>query len=148
LTDVFIDTSFVVALVNEKDQHHKLALDLAERFTGERLATTDAILLEIGNALSRNFKSESVEIIEEFLTSDDVRVIHLHPPLFRKAFDLYKSRSDKMWGLIDCVSFVVMKRLELLTHSVLTSILSRQASLSWLNCSRALHVEVTQCGEE
>ena len=111
MTDVFVDTSFVVALVNEKDQNHSLALDLAERFTGQRLVTTDAILLEIGNALSRNFKQESVEIIEEFLTSDDVQVIHLHPQLFRKAFDLYKSRSDKMWGLIDCVSFVVMKEL-------------------------------------
>jgi uncharacterized protein len=111
LTDVFVDTSFVIALVNEKDQHHRLALELAETFTGQRLVTTDAILLEIGNALSRNFKPESVEIIEDFLTSDDVEVIHLHPQLFRKAFDLYKSRSDKLWGLIDCVSFVVMKEL-------------------------------------
>ena len=111
MTDVFVDASFVVALVNEKDQNHSLALDLAERFTGQRLVTTDAILPDIGNALSRDFKRESIEIIEEFLTSDDVQVIHLHPQLFRKAFDLYKSRSDKMWGLVDCVSFVVMKEL-------------------------------------
>lgn len=112
MADVFVDTSFVVvALVNKNDQNHSLALDLAERFTGQGLVTTDAILLEIGNALSRNFKRESVEIIEHFLTSDDVKVIHLHPPLFRKAFDLYKSHSDKLWGLIDCVSFVIMKEL-------------------------------------
>ena len=111
MADVFVDTSFVVALVNRNDQYHKLALDLADRFTGQGLVTTDAILPEIGNALSRNFKSESVEIIEHFLTSDDVKVIHLHPPLFRKAFDLYKSHSDKLWGLIDCVSFVVMRDL-------------------------------------
>ncbi|MEP6913114.1 MAG: PIN domain-containing protein [bacterium] len=111
MADVFVDTFFVVALVNKNDQHHRLALDLAKRFTGPGLVTTDAILLEIGNALSRNFKRESVEIIEHFLTSDDVKVIHLHPLLFRKAFDLYKSHSDKLWGLIDCVSFVVMKEL-------------------------------------
>ena len=111
MTDVFIDTSYVVALVNQKDQNHRLASDLAETFIEQRLVTTDAILLEIGNALSRNFKRESVEIIEEFLTSDEVQVIHLHPQLFRKAFDLYKSRSDKLWGLIDCVSFVVMNEL-------------------------------------
>jgi predicted nucleic acid-binding protein len=100
-----------VALVNKNDQNHRLALDLSRQFTGQGLVTTDAILLEIGNALSRNFKQESVEIIEDFLNSDDVRVIHLHPPLFRKAFDLYKSYSDKTWGLIDCVSFVVMKEI-------------------------------------
>jgi predicted nucleic acid-binding protein len=54
-------------------------------------------------------KRQSVEIIEDFLTSEDVQVIHLAPPLFRKAFDLYKLHSDKSWGLVDCVSFVVMK---------------------------------------
>jgi hypothetical protein len=70
--------------------------------------TTDAVLLEIGNALSRNIKKECVEIIEHFLTSDDVQVIHLHPPLFRRAFGLYKSHVDKHWGLVDCLSFVVM----------------------------------------
>lgn len=111
MADAFVDTSFVVALVNRKDQNHSLALDLAERFAGSGLVTTDAILLEIGNALSRNFKRECVEIIEHFLTSDDVKVIHLDPPLFRKAFALYKSHSDKLWGLIDCVSFVVMRDL-------------------------------------
>jgi uncharacterized protein len=106
-----VDTSLVVALVNKNDQNHRLALDVSNQLTGQLLVTTDAILLEIGNALSRNFKRESVEIIEEFLNSDDVRVIHLQPSLFRKAFDLYKSRSDKLWGLIDCVSFVVMKEI-------------------------------------
>ena len=111
MADVFVDTSFVVALVNKNDEHHSLALDLAERFMGRRVVTTDAILLEIGNALSRKFKRESVEVIEHFLTSDEVTVVHLHPLLFRKAFDLYKSHSDKLWGLIDCVSFVVMKEL-------------------------------------
>jgi predicted nucleic acid-binding protein len=111
LADVFIDTSFVIALVNKNDQHHSVALSRANQFAGKGLVTTDAILLEIGNALSRNFKRESVEIIEDFLNSNDVRVVHLDPLLFRKAFDLYKSHSDKSWGLIDCVSFVVMKDL-------------------------------------
>ena len=111
MADVFVDTSFVVALVNKNDQNHRLALNLSRQFTGQRLVTTDAILLEIGNALSRNFKRQCIETIEDFLTADDVKVIHLHPPLFRKTFELYKSRSDKLWGLIDCVSFVVMKEL-------------------------------------
>ncbi|HYJ88470.1 MAG TPA: PIN domain-containing protein [Pyrinomonadaceae bacterium] len=111
MADVFVDTSFVVALVNKNDQYHSLAVDLAKRFMGQPVVTTDAILLEIGNALSRNFKRESVEVLEHFLTSNEATVVHLHPLLFRKAFDLYKSHSDKVWGLIDCVSFVVMKEL-------------------------------------
>lgn len=111
MADIFIDTSYVVALVNKSDQHHEHALEIADRISGQALITTDGILLEIGNALSRKFKRESVAIIEEFLTSDDIRVIHLHPPLFRRAFDLYKSHTDKLWGLVDCLSFVIMKEL-------------------------------------
>lgn len=100
MADVFVDTSFVVALVNKNDQNHRLALDLSTQYSGKALVTTDAILLEIGNALSRNFKRQSVEIIEDILTSDDVQVIHLAPPLFRRAFDLYKSHSDKSGALL------------------------------------------------
>jgi predicted nucleic acid-binding protein len=111
LADIFVDTSYVVALVNQNDQYHERALEMADGVDGRVFVTTDGILLEIGNALSRNFKQESVEIIEHFLSSDDVRVIHLHPPLFRRAFDLYKSRTDKLWGLVDCLSFVIMKEL-------------------------------------
>ena len=63
LADVFVDTSFVVALVNKNDQHHRLALDLSTQYSGKALVTTDAILLEIGNALSRNFKRQSVSAL-------------------------------------------------------------------------------------
>jgi predicted nucleic acid-binding protein len=30
-------------------------------------------------------------------------------PLYSAAFNLFKSREDKEWGLIDCVSFTVMQ---------------------------------------
>jgi predicted nucleic acid-binding protein len=29
--------------------------------------------------------------------------------LFHKGFSLYRSRPDQTWGLIDCVSFIVMR---------------------------------------
>ena len=29
--------------------------------------------------------------------------------LFNDAFDLYKTHQDKEWGLVDCISFVVMR---------------------------------------
>ena len=46
-------------------------------------------MLEIGNALARGFKREAVEVIEDFLTSEDVEVVRLTPALFARAFDLY-----------------------------------------------------------
>ena len=109
MAEAFIDTSFVVALINQRDQYHVQAVELASQFDKRSLVTTDAVLLEIGNALARTFKEASIQIIEYFLTSDEVEIIPLNTQLFARAFELYRSHLDKSWGLIDCVSFVVMR---------------------------------------
>ncbi len=107
---LFVDTLFVIALINRRDQYHAQASALAERFDGHSLLITHAVLLEIGNALARGFKHEAAEIIEHLLTSDEVEVVPITPELFEEAFTLYRSYSDKEWGLVDCISFVVMRR--------------------------------------
>jgi uncharacterized protein len=70
---------------------------------------TDAVLLEIGNALARGYKQEAVEIIAQFLAAEEVDVVHLTADLFAQGFALYRSHQDKAWGLVDCISFVVMR---------------------------------------
>ncbi|MBN3881031.1 MAG: type II toxin-antitoxin system VapC family toxin [Nostoc sp. JL23] len=109
---IFVDTLFVVALINQRDQYHQRASELADSLETQLLITTDAVLLEIGNALARNYKNEAVEIIEHFFGSDEVEIVRLTPELFAQAFTLYKTHQDKAWGLVDCISFVVMKQAE------------------------------------
>lgn len=106
---IFVDTLFVVALINKRDQYHQQAFELADRFDGYPLLTTDAVLLEVGNALARNYKDEAVEIIEHFFSSEEVEIVRLTPQLFDKGLALYKSYQDQSWGLVDCISFVVMR---------------------------------------
>jgi uncharacterized protein len=108
ITPIFVDTSFVVALINERDQYHKQAVQLADQYDGQALILTDSILLEVANALSRGYKQEAIQVIEEFLVSEDVEIVHVTVELFRQGFELYKTRQDKTWGLVDCISFVVM----------------------------------------
>jgi hypothetical protein len=114
LADAFVDTSFVVALVNKNDQHHLGALEIASEFERRSLITTDAVLLEIGNALARNFRAASIQVIDDFLTSSEIQIVNLYPDLFQRAFSLYRAHLDKTWGLIDCVSFVVMRDADVL----------------------------------
>ncbi|MDQ3685981.1 MAG: PIN domain-containing protein [Acidobacteriota bacterium] len=109
MTETFIDTSFVIAVVNRKDQYHEEAVKLADLYDGQSLVTTEAVLLEIGNALAKNYKAEAVGVVEDFLESDEVVVVRLDAGLFERGFEMYKRYSDKAWGLIDCVSFVVMQ---------------------------------------
>ena len=50
MAETFVDTSFVIAVVNRRDQHHAEAVGLADLYDGEPLVTTEAVLFEIGNA--------------------------------------------------------------------------------------------------
>ncbi len=107
---IFVDTLFIVALINKRDQYHQIALNLARQYENYPLITTDAIFLESGNKLSANYRNEVVELIEQFLASDEIDVIRLTPELFDESLRLYKKHQDKSWGLVDCFSFVVMKQ--------------------------------------
>ena len=104
----FIDTNFITALVNERDELHAKALELSERFEGQKFLLTDAILLESGNALAKRFRTEIIDIIDQFQNSADVEIVRLDPEIFEAGFNLFKQHTDKTWGLVDCISFVVM----------------------------------------
>ena len=105
---IFIDTLFIIALINPRDQYHAKATELAAKYESQPFLVTDAVLLEIGNGLARNYKQEAIEVIEGFFDSEEVEIVRLTPELFERVFELYKKYKDKDWGLIDCISFVVM----------------------------------------
>ena len=48
---VFLDTSYLIALIRKKDGRHPDALAAASIFTG-RFVTTDLVLVELANSLS------------------------------------------------------------------------------------------------
>ncbi|AUB80667.1 type II toxin-antitoxin system VapC family toxin [Candidatus Thiodictyon syntrophicum] len=111
LEPVFVDTGYVLALVNEHEQHHAQAVLLAQRYDRHPVVATDAVLLEIGNALSRLARPAAAQIMADFRESVGSTVVHLTPELFDAAFARYQGHADKTWGLVDCVSFVVMRRM-------------------------------------
>lgn len=66
MSEVFLDTGYAIALSAPKDHYHAAALALAERLEAEgaKLITTRAILVEIGNALSRlQFRSAATRLL-------------------------------------------------------------------------------------
>jgi uncharacterized protein len=107
---LFVDTGYAIALINQNDQYHQQALLLSERYEGFPVITTDAVLLEIGNALSRIARQDATTMIHYFQTAQESTVIALTPDLFHAAIQLYETHQDKTWGLVDCLSFVVMRQ--------------------------------------
>ncbi|HEX8682299.1 MAG TPA: PIN domain-containing protein [Ardenticatenaceae bacterium] len=109
--EVFLDTAYAVALSVEADDLHIQALNLADQLEadGTRLVTTRAVLLEIGNALSKRYYRGVAASLLLLLEADpNVEILPLSEELYARALQLYNTRSDKEWGLVDCVSFIVM----------------------------------------
>lgn len=105
---IFLDTSFVVALINQRDQYHSQAIALSYEFENAPLITTGAVLLEIGNALAKDFRTEAARIIKVLRGSARVEIAEINAELLDKGLAVYEKYADKRWGLVDCVSFVVM----------------------------------------
>lgn len=111
-TEVFLDTAYAIALSSATDQFHTSAVALAEQLeaTGTRLVTTRAVLLEIGNALSKQrYRQASVRLLASLETDPAIDIVPLSEPLYTRAVQLYRERPDREWGLTDCVSFLVMQ---------------------------------------
>jgi len=107
---IFLDTVFVQALLNRRDQYHDQAKALLNRVrTAFEIWVTEAVLVEIGNALSSMNRSGAVDFIRSCYTTPNIKVVTVDTTLFKRALDLYDNRSDKEWGLTDCISIVVMQ---------------------------------------
>lgn len=108
---VFLDTSYANALSAPTDQFHTQALRLADELelAKSRLLTARAILLEIGNALARKrYRAAAVALLDALEGDPKVEILSLSGDLCERAMTLFRDRTDKEWGLIDCVSFVVV----------------------------------------
>ena len=113
---IFLHTSFAIALSAITDQNHVKALELAEQIESQNicLVTTQAILLEIGNALSKQkYRAAAIQLLESLESDPNVKIVPLTNELYDAAFQLFRSRQDKEWGLVDCISFVVMQSLSI-----------------------------------
>ena len=119
---LFLDTAFVVALLNPKDALHEKAKPyLAALNKAREVWTTEAVLTEIGNAFGASRRVDAASFIELCFTTSNIHVISISTTLFRRALTFYKQRPDKEWGLTDCVSFIVMQDqglIDALTHDI------------------------------
>jgi predicted nucleic acid-binding protein len=108
---IFLDTAYVYALVNTRDEWHQKALNWQERLEKEQrgIITTELILVEIADGLaSIRFRTQAAQVIAALQSSPFVEVVAVSSELLTLALDLFRQRDDKEWGLTDCVSFLVM----------------------------------------
>lgn len=75
---VFLDTSYAVALSATTDQNHARTAELADELekSGAHFITTRAILLEIGNALSKvRYRSAAIKLLTALENDPRVQIV-------------------------------------------------------------------------
>ena len=110
---VFLDTAYIFALVNSRDQWHVRAKQWEAAMTAERrrLITTEFILIEIGDGLAAvDFRRQAVQVLDTLAASSLVEVVPASSDRYAEGLQLYRNRHDKGWGLTDCTSFEVMRQ--------------------------------------
>jgi predicted nucleic acid-binding protein len=112
----FLDASYIIALELFDDQNHQLALQHWRSLDRKnlKLVTTSYICDEVVNFFnSRYLHAKAVEIGERLLTSPSVQFIQVDEDLFTEGRRLFRQYDDKSYSLTDCISFAIMKRLNI-----------------------------------
>lgn len=109
----FADTFFFLALLNARDAAHPKAVAFA-RDGDRRLVTTVWVLTEVADGCAaRGNGAAFIELLDALLDSPEIEIVPPTGEWFDAGVTLYRDRSDKRWTLTDCISFEVMRRLEI-----------------------------------
>ena len=117
MSAIFVDTVGLLALWDRADQWHPAAATAFERLkeANRELITTAYVILECGNAAARRPYRGEVDVLREQFESAKA-LVHPSETDWRQAWEGYRRGAADQAGIVDQVSFVVMRRLGL-THA-------------------------------
>jgi predicted nucleic acid-binding protein len=113
---IFVDTSYLIALFNPRDKFHGVANEQTKKIKKFRLnlLTTEVIVIEVADGLStENFRQTATNILQKWLSDNFITVVPMNTELIQRASRLFIERPDKEWSLTDCISFIVMRELNI-----------------------------------
>ena len=108
---LFADTAYWLALILTDDPWHDVAMLLSHEHDNAKIVTTEMVITELLNAVSRLGEYHRTRAIDEILrmrADPNVEIVGQTELQFHNAFNLYRSRPDQRWGLTDCASFILM----------------------------------------
>lgn len=119
---IFLDTSFLIALVNELDDDHARAVEAFKPYQGrpmnEYVVTTTYVIAETVAGLRRRGHRDSRArhrlAMQTWAALRDETFGLVHRPTEDEedaAFEHFARHDDKDYSLVDCVSFVLMEKL-------------------------------------
>ena len=120
-----VDSSFLVALYNDKDQHHARARGV-QIDSGEVVFVPDVVLPEVSHALRRRFHYEKSFAFVGFLDYATVRLAHLHRADLDIATEIARQYP---WAEFDIVDLCIMAMAERLLITRIATFDTRDFSI-------------------
>jgi predicted nucleic acid-binding protein len=107
---VFLDTSGLIALIRRKDTMHRQATRVFAQFGDGNtpLVTSEWVLAEfLASAARPLLREAAIAVTDELRDSSLALVVASGRRSFAAALDLFRSRPDKEWSLVDCSSILI-----------------------------------------
>ncbi|HEY4509590.1 MAG TPA: PIN domain-containing protein [Candidatus Paceibacterota bacterium] len=107
---IFLDTSAIYALADERDENHEKAKGLFDLALsqGEQFSLHSYILIEASALLQRRL---GLEQTKKFLKeSARFQIVWIDSSLHKLAEDYFFKHATRKLSLVDCASFVVMRQ--------------------------------------
>ena len=109
---VFVDAGYWIAMLNPEDVLHLRATLNAERLGSRRIVTSDMVLVEFLNHVSRfgpHNRSRAANTIRQLISDPNVEIVPQTSQQFMTALERYGERLDQRWSVTDCASFLIME---------------------------------------
>ncbi|MBS0197966.1 MAG: PIN domain-containing protein [Planctomycetes bacterium] len=110
---VFADTAYWIALINPREELHAAALRAQKQLRYTQVFTTDEVLSEVLSFFSKEgrfWREQAIQVVEGIRKDPRVTVDEQSRATFDGGLDLYKHRLDRRYSLVDCTSFLSMRR--------------------------------------
>ena len=108
---IFLDTSFIIALVNNSDGRHIEAVELAKKIETEDKVISHVIIIEVLNSL-RKFKKGKLNQQVYRIIKDNFKIHEESINLYDDALKIQLKYHGKL-GFADCIIIETMKRLNI-----------------------------------
>jgi predicted nucleic acid-binding protein len=118
----FLDTVGLLALVNRDDSLYGRARQVNRKLAleGYELVTSDWVLAELlGGAAHAPLRGPACQTIRRLQESRRTTIVPATREDWVRAFELFASRPDKEWSLVDCSSILICRERnirEVFTH--------------------------------
>lgn len=122
MTSLYVDTVYLIALVNPADQIRARAIEMNREARFDRKITSDPVLVELlawAGARGPHHRRAGLALIDELRSDQNVTIVRQTPELFDAGLEFYRRRPDKGYSLTDCMSMVICGEQEItqvLTH--------------------------------